>query len=122
MRLIDMRIQDILFKSGDLFLPTRIRTFLEHYYVGSDTSLVYITNWTFVHFLVGVILSLYLFPSMSKQAALWRIFWIHSVWELWQIIGQNTPIHTLRGVLDIGMDTSATMIGALLALKVLQSK
>jgi hypothetical protein len=117
-----MKVQDILFRSGDLFLPTPVRDFLEQYYVGSDTSLVYITNWTIIHALVGVILALYLFPSMTKKATLWRIFWIHSAWELWQIIGQNTPIHTLRGILDIAMDTAATMFGAWVMINYIQTK
>ena len=117
-----MRLEDILFRSGDLFLSKHVRTFLESYYMGSDTSILYITNWTVVHLLVGVVLALYMFPSMPKEAALWRIFWIHSAWELWQIIGQNTPIHTLRGILDVMVDTSATMLGAWVTMKVLQSK
>jgi len=117
-----MHLEDILFRSGDLFLPTPVRAFLETYYIGSDTSLFYITNWTFVHALVGVVLALYLFPSMTKEAAMWRIFWIHSAWELWQIIGKNTPIHTLRGILDVFVDTTATMLGAWITGKVLQSK
>jgi hypothetical protein len=117
-----MRLEDILFRSGDLFLPTRVRDFLETYYVGSDTSLVYLTNWTLVHVLTGVVLALYFIRSMTKNATLWRVFWIHSAWEFWQILGKNTPIHTLRGVLDVLVDTSATMIGAWLTLKVLETK
>lgn len=117
-----MQLHDILFRSGDLFLSKPMRDFLEYYYIGSDTSLLYITNWTIVHFLVGVVLAFYLFPSMAKQATLWRIFWIHSAWELWQILGKNTPIHTLRGILDVVMDTSATMLGAWLTIKILQTK
>jgi hypothetical protein len=117
-----MRIQDILFRSGDLFLPKSLLRFLEYYYVGSDTSLLYVSNWTLVHVLTGVVLALYFIRSMSKKATLWRIFWIHSAWELWQILGQNTPIYTLRGILDVLVDTSATMIGAWFTLKVLEYK
>ena len=117
-----MRLEDILFRSGDLFLSKSVRNFLERYYVGSDTSLIYITNWTLVHVLTGVILALYFIGTMTKNATLVRIFWIHSAWELWQILGKNTPIHTLRGILDVLVDTSATMIGAWLTLKVLESK
>jgi hypothetical protein len=117
-----MQLHTILFQSGDLFLPKSLLRFLETYYVGSDTSLLYISNWTLVHCLVGVVLALNFFPSMTQKATLWRIFWIHSAWELWQIIGQNTPIHTLRGILDIIMDTSATLLGAWLTIHVLQSK
>jgi hypothetical protein len=115
-------LQAILFQSGDLFLPKSVRAFLEHYYVGSDTSLVYITNWTFIHFLVGVVLARYLYQTMTATNTLWRVFWIHTLWELWQIIGRNTPIHTARGILDIGMDTFATMFGAWLTIKVLVAK
>jgi hypothetical protein len=117
-----MRIQDVLFRSGDLFLPTPVRQFLEYYYVGSDTSLVYITNWTLVHVLTGIVLAFYIFPSMTKKDTLWRIFWIHSAWEAWQILGKNTPIHTLRGMLDVLVDTSATMLGAWMTIKVLETK
>jgi hypothetical protein len=39
------------------------------------------------------------------------------MWEIWQLAVQNTP-WTLRGILDIGMDTLLFMIGFLAYLQV----
>lgn len=110
-------LEKILFKSGDLFLPSPVRSFLEHYYIGSDTSLFYITNWTFIHFFTGVLLAYYFIQRMSSSKTIWTVFWIHTAWEIWQIIGKNTPIQTLRGVIDVFVDTFSTMLGAFLYLK-----
>jgi hypothetical protein len=103
----------ILFKSGDLFLPKQVRAFLEYYYIGNSKSTLYISNWTIVHFLSGVFTS-YLLATRTRystQKLLLVSFLIHTLWELWQIYGQNTPIFTLRGQVDVLVDTTAYMIG-----------
>jgi hypothetical protein len=87
-----------------------VRRLLETYWIGDDRSLVYVTNWTFVHFLSGVVLTS-LFPAMTY----WTAFLIHSAAELWQIIISNTPWWTLRGWIDIGMDTLFFMSGVWVA-------
>jgi hypothetical protein len=79
---------------------------LERYWIGDDTSTLYITNWTFVHFLSGV-LTVWLFPSLS----VWGAFWLHSLAELWQILIGNTPWWTTRGRVDVLVDTLFYMIG-----------
>jgi hypothetical protein len=103
--------QDILFRSGDLFLPTPVRRFLEHYYIGSDTSLVYVSTWSFVHFLSGIVTA-YLFLRYTPQHNVYiQSLILHTIWELWQILGKNTPIGTPRGQLDVLMDTAFFMGG-----------
>lgn len=105
----------ILFKSGDLFLPKQVRAFLEYYHVGNSRSVFYISNWTFVHFFSGV-LTAYLLATRTKystQKILLVTFLIHTLWELWQIYGENTPIATLRGQVDVLVDTTAYMLGVL---------
>jgi hypothetical protein len=104
-------VKDALYLSGDLFLPKSVRTVLEQYHIGSDTSLVYVTNWTLMHFLSGLFLGWILttyFPKLSYYA---MGFYIHSAWELWQILVKNTPYWTPRGLIDIGTDTAFTMAG-----------
>jgi hypothetical protein len=40
---------------------------------------------------------------------------VHTIWELWQIHIGMTPIHTLRGAIDIFTDTAMGVIGFVLA-------
>ena len=107
-------LKDFLFLSGDLFLPKSVRVVLEHYYIGDNTSLFYVTNWTLVHFLAGLFLGWILQTYYPALPYYLTGFYIHSAWELWQFVVQNTP-WTLRGAIDIGTDTTATMIGMLVA-------
>ena len=99
-------IRDLLFLSGDLFLPKSVRSFLEIYHLGNDRSLVYINNWSLLHGLSGVLVAWILNTSNPY----WVGFLIHSVWELWQLLVRNTP-WSLRGVIDIGVDTGFFMLG-----------
>jgi len=101
----------ILFKSGDLFLPKSVRNVLEYYYIGNSKSIFYITNWTVIHFLSGVLMAYYLFSRFTIQQVYIISFLVHTIWELWQIFGENTPIRTLRGQIDIGVDTISYMLG-----------
>jgi hypothetical protein len=116
--------QDILFRSGDLFLPTPVRNFLEYYYIGDNKSVFYVTNWSLVHFFTGILVANFLL----KRKKIYRInnleiilitFIIHTIWELWQIYGKNTPIHTLRGQIDVLVDTAFYMLGVLILLYVI---
>jgi hypothetical protein len=103
----------ILFKSGDLFLPKQVRAFLEYYYIGNSKSTLYISNWTIIHFLSGVLIS-YILTTRTEHATnkiLLVSFLIHTLWELWQIYGENTPILSLRGQVDVLVDTAAYMLG-----------
>lgn len=92
------------YTSGDLFLPVKIRIILETYIIGNDTSLFYITIWSFIHLFSGVLFSLI---SNSLQGYIV----VHTIWEIWQIYIKMTPIDTLRGVIDVVTDTCMGIIG-----------
>lgn len=111
--------KSVLFKAGDLFLPTGLRKFLEYYHVGDNHSVFYISNWTVVHFLSGVFLAKYFVSqkNYTSNLILFYTFVIHTFWELFQIYGKNTPIHTLRGKVDVLVDTVAYMLGVIVYLK-----
>jgi hypothetical protein len=103
--------EEILFKSGDLFLPTPVRRFLEHYYIGTNTSLIYVSNWSLVHFFSGIMTSFLLLKYSPEKNLFITSLIIHTIWELWQILGKNTLIGTTRGQLDVLMDTAFFMGG-----------
>jgi len=106
-----MDLNEILFNSGDLFLPKPIKAFLETYWIGDDTSLFYVTWWTFIHFLSGILTGYLLVKTKSATTYFWTGFLIHTVWELWQMIGKNTKYWTARGQIDVGVDTTVFMLG-----------
>jgi hypothetical protein len=109
--------ETLLLQSAGLFLPRKIQDFLDIYHVGNDKSTFYITNWTLMHFLSGVliayILSLYKY-KLNKQQIFITAFLIHTAWEIWQIFVGSTPIYTTRGQLDFIVDTLAFMLGVAL--------
>lgn len=113
--------EQILFKSGDLFLPTKVRNFLEYYYIGNKESVFYITNWSFIHFLSGILFA-YFFRKFGATEILIIVFLIHCIWETWQIYGKNTPIQTARGRVDTAVDTLLFMTGATVFLKFIAKK
>ena len=79
---------------------------LESYWIGNDQSLVYVTNWSLVHFVTGAVL-VRLVPDIS----VWTAFWIHTLAETWQIVIGNTPWRTTRGQVDVLVDTVFFMAG-----------
>ena len=105
------KLEDVVFRSGDLFLPKSVRQFLEQYWIGNNRSLFYVNNWSFVHFLSGVI-SVFLFDTLKiTQNTILYALVLHTIWELWQMIGKNTKYWTRRGQLDILVDTIFYMTG-----------
>lgn len=96
------------YASGDLFLPKPVRNFLETYLIGNDTSLFYISLWSFMHSLSGVLFSL-----VSNSLGDYIV--VHTIWEIWQIHIRMTPIHTLRGAIDIFTDTIMGILGFLVS-------
>lgn len=100
---------DFMCKTGDLLLPRPVLRFLETYIIGNDRSLVYISFWSVFHLGMGVVTARYITDSY------WNGLLIHSLAELYQIVVKNTPIETLRGKLDVVMDTVFFMTGMFLA-------
>lgn len=102
--------------SGDLFLPDFVRYFLETYLIGSDKTIFYITMWSILHFISGMI-TRYLFfyyTFYSYKESFIFAFIIHTIWEFWQYVITNTP-HTLRGLIDSFVDTILFMLGFIIA-------
>lgn len=109
-------IEDIIFRSGDLFLPKPLLRYLEYYWIGNDTSLVYVNNWSLVHFFSGILTVKFFRYMEIKKDIILLSFLLHCVWELWQILGKNTRIWTIRGQIDVVLDTLFFMSGVYLAL------
>jgi hypothetical protein len=102
--------QDVLFRSGDLFLPKGVRRVLEYYYIGNDKTVFYITNWSIIHYLTGILFA-YLLRNYKSSEIYIMSFLLHCIWEAWQIFGENTKIGTLRGKVDTFTDTVLYMLG-----------
>jgi len=102
-------------ESGDLYLPYPIRNFLGIYLIGSPTSLVYIKLWSILHMISGMIVGYFLryYTRFTFMESILMGLIIHTLWELWQYIIKNTQ-YTLRGYIDIFVDTIMFMIGFLL--------
>ena len=103
-----------LYRSGDVFLPASVRAVLERYHIGNAKSLFYITNWSLVHLVSGIITGYILttyFPSWSYYTT---GFIVHGLWELWQIFIGMTKWKTTRGLIDIVVDTVMFMIGMII--------
>lgn len=110
-----MSLRDILYLSGDVFLPKKMRTVLERYHIGNDKSLVYVTNWSIMHFFTGFFTGILLLSFYPEYDYYWTGFWIHTLWEVWQILVSNTPWWTLRGQVDVVVDTVIFLAGMYLA-------
>jgi Cu-Zn family superoxide dismutase len=114
MTILEMPAKDsLVYRSGDLFLNDTVKKFLYTYIIGNDDSLVYVNNWSVVHFLSGIITYILLqFLGIDKLFLSGLI--IHTLWEIWQIIIQMTKLNA-RGLIDIGMDTAFFMGGMWIA-------
>jgi hypothetical protein len=110
-------IRKIMHDSGDIFLPVPVKKVLQTYIVGSKDSLFYISGWTVMHFISGIIMTLILmkkFNIKSPGELFIKLLIIHTLWEVWQIfIGMTNPLR-LRDSIDITVDTISFLLGALL--------
>jgi len=100
-------MNSLLYQSGDLFFNREIRAFLETPLVGSYQEPFYLTYWSLLHFVSGI-----LFALVSKSYV--TGFVVHSAWELWQVyIGMNKPwnLSGHNGTVDIVTDTLLFMAG-----------
>ncbi len=110
--------RDVLFRSGDIFLPQAPRRWLNRYIVGDETTLFYLNRWSVLHFLSGIFVG-YILRGIGVRGGVGSntyyimLLIIHTVWELWQIIINMTQL-TLRGFIDIITDTLVFMLGGIL--------
>jgi VanZ family protein len=111
--------EDVIYRSGDVFLPKPIKEFLDTPLYESQNVSFYIHIWTIVHFMSGLLLGyIYLYAGYNKQKYYYNLFVIHTFWEAWQIfIGMSKPF-SLTGhnnIIDIFVDTIAFMLGTYIA-------
>ena len=115
-------LNDILYRSGDVFLPLPIRKFLETYLIGNERSMFYITYWSWVHFGSGMLTAWILATRYPGWDLYWTGFVIHGVWELWQVFIGMTPWRTLRGQVDVVVDTVMFMGGMVFFMRLFTGK
>jgi len=109
-------LQQFLYNSGDAFLPEKIKQLLSTDFIGSSTKTFYVSGWSIVHFMNGIIIGyLYLYFNWDRRLYMFKLFIIHTLWELWEtILGMSKPYNlTGRGnIIDMIMDTLFFMLGA----------
>ena len=112
-------LKNILYNSGDVFLPDNIKQILSYDIIGSQKKTFYISGWSIVHFINGIIFGyLYLYFKYDKKYYIINLLTLHTLWEFWQIIiGMSRP-YSLTGrsnLIDTFVDTILFMSGALIA-------
>ena len=104
-----------IYRSGDVFLTPKTRRFLQTYLVGDETSLLYISYWSILHLISGVLFALLVGPRRTDIALLG--FFVHTCWEAWQILIGMSPVATARGFVDLIVDTVMFMFGVWMVAK-----
>ena len=105
----------IIYNSGDIFLPEALKNILQKDIIGSSEKTFYISGWSIVHFINGIIFGyLYLYFKYDIRSYFLTMFILHTLWELWQsIIGMAKPykITGRSNIVDTIMDTILFMCG-----------
>jgi hypothetical protein len=105
----------IIYSSGDVFLPEALKNILQKDIIGSSEKTFYISGWSIVHFMNGIIFGyLYLYFKYDIRQYFLTMFILHTLWELWQtIIGMAKPykITGRSNIVDTIMDTILFMCG-----------
>jgi len=116
------RISKILFNSGDVFLPPRVKRVLNTYLYNTPNNSFYINGWSIVHLFSGILLGLlYLFLGKEEPSFYVHLLILHTIWELWQVfIGMAKPWRRTgnSNLIDSVVDTGMFMMGAYVALSV----
>jgi hypothetical protein len=109
-------IHKLIYSSGDVFLPEKVKTILGKDLIGNSKQTFYVSGWSIVHLINGIIFGyLYLYFNGDSRFYIFKLFILHTLWELWQmLIGMSKP-YKLTGrsnIIDTIMDTIFFMIGA----------
>jgi hypothetical protein len=109
-------IQNLIYNSGDAFLPEKVKNILGMDLIGTSKKTFYVSGWSIVHLMSGIIIGyLYLYFKGDARLYTFKLFIIHTLWECWQmLIGMSTP-YKLTGrsnIIDTIMDTIFFMLGA----------
>lgn len=108
---------------GDLYVSQNILQYLNSYLIGNDSTILYLSLWSINHFLSGFVLYLLLsfinvysiLSPTNSQEKYWIGFILHTLWEIFQIVIENTELTTLRGQVDVIIDTIVFMGGMVTA-------
>jgi len=109
-------IKKILYSSGNVFLPDKVKKFLEKDIIGSSKKTFYISWWSVIHIINGILFGwLYLYYSFPIHTFLLNMLIIHTLWELWQmLIGMAKPMNLTgkSNLIDTIIDTLLFMGGS----------
>jgi hypothetical protein len=111
-----------LFDSGDIFLPEPLRKLLSTHIIGNDESTFYITYWSIVHFISGMLCAVALLRFTRLRPIYSYGFIIHTTWELWQVnIGMAKPMNISgeNNIVDSVVDTILFLLGMAFAARFL---
>ena len=106
----------MIYNSGDMFLPERLKYILSVDLIGNSKKTFYVSGWSIVHFINGMLFGYsYLYLNKDIKFYYYKLFILHSLWEMWQaLIGMSKP-YKLSGrsnLIDIVLDTIFFMVGA----------
>ena len=109
----------IIYKSGDFLLPQSIKKVFDILLYKNSNYSFYVEVWHIVHFFSGFLIGLiYIYTGYSKDAYLWNLFIIHTIWEYWQVyIGMSKPFRLTyhNNLFDMMFDTFIFMVGGYVA-------
>lgn len=109
-------LKQLIYHSGDMFLPEKIKKILSIDFIGSSKETLYVSGWSIIHLINGIIAGyIYLYFKWNRKLYILKLLIIHTIWELWQtIIGMAKP-YKLTGrsnLIDSLLDTLFFMLGA----------
>ena len=114
-------IQNTIYNSGDIFLPEKVKIMLITDLIGSSKKTFYISSWSIIHLINGIIFGcLYLYFNYDIRFYTLKLFIIHTIWEMWQIlIGMSKPYNLIgsNNLMDTILDSIFFMSGAFIARK-----
>jgi hypothetical protein len=109
----------LLYRSGDVFLTGKLKYFLDIVLVGDYESGWYISNWSLMHMISGMIVGSIFRENRNRY--LYGLV-IHTLWELWQIyIGMSNAHKKLSGKSGLS-DTVVDTLFFLLGMKIIEYK
>ena len=114
-------LHNIIYNSGDAFLPEEVVNILGYDLIGTHKKTFYVSGWSIVHLISGIIVGyIYLYFKGNNRLYTYKMFIIHTIWELCQmLIGMSKP-YKLTGrsnLIDTIMDTIFFMLGAYIVRK-----
>jgi hypothetical protein len=114
-------IEKIIYGSGDMFLPEKIKNKLNRDLIGDTNKTFYLSSWSIFHLIIGIISGyIYIYFNWDMRVYTFKMFILHTIWELWQmLIGMSNPFKLTgrSNLVDTIMDTILFMLGAYIVRK-----